>query len=183
VADVIIGLGGNLPFHSLSEPTCKGQTLFGADLFAQALRAIADLGFDVRSVSNAWRTTPMPASPQPDFVNAVAVVDVGAASAQAAMDSFLRVERTFGRERRARWDARTLDIDIIDFAGAVVAAVRPGAIVAPHPRAHERCFVLAPLAEAAPAWRHPVLGKSAAWLLDGLAPQGRLERLGPIPVL
>jgi 2-amino-4-hydroxy-6-hydroxymethyldihydropteridine diphosphokinase len=75
------------------------------------------------------------------------------------------IERDFGRERRVRWAPRTLDLDILDFAGLVAAAP----LCLPHPRLHERAFVLAPLAEIAPHWRHPMLGLEAHDLLAGLA--------------
>jgi 2-amino-4-hydroxy-6-hydroxymethyldihydropteridine diphosphokinase len=71
----------------------------------------------------------------------------------------LEVEAEFGRHRGARNAPRTLDLDLIAFGRRVVEA--PG-LTLPHPRAHERRFVMGPLAEIAPAWRHPVTGRTAA---------------------
>jgi len=75
--------------------------------------------------------------------------------------------------RRSPNAARTLDLDIIDFDGVVRAAPDP---ILPHPRAHLRAFVLAPLAAVAPAWVHPVLGRTAGALLADLPPQ-QIRRL------
>jgi len=74
------------------------------------------------------------------------------------MDVLLRVEASFGRRRNAANDPRTLDLDLIAYGRAVLNG--PG-LVLPHPRAHERRFVMGPLAEIAPGWTHPVLGATA----------------------
>ncbi len=88
-----------------------------------------------------------------------------------------RIEAQFGRVRRTQWEARTLDLDLIDLDSR--AGVFNG-ITLPHPRAHERAFVLAPLAEVAPDWRHPVLGRSAAELLAELPDREDVERIGAL---
>jgi len=86
------------------------------------------------------------------------------------------VERRFGRTRRARNAARTLDLDIVAYGNMVRAD--PGArhLILPHPRAHLRAFVLQPLRAMLPAWRHPVLGVTAIEFLGelgGHSPSGR----------
>jgi 2-amino-4-hydroxy-6-hydroxymethyldihydropteridine diphosphokinase len=82
------------------------------------------------------------------------------------------LERRAGRERRERWGARTLDLDILDYNGVVLndhaGQSTDAELVLPHPSMHEREFVLAPIAEIAPRWRHPVLRKTARQLLAGL---------------
>ena len=80
----------------------------------------------------------------------------------------MAVEMACGRQRSVPNAARTLDLDIIAIDGLVRAAPDP---ILPHPRAHLRAFVLAPLADVAPGWVHPVLGRTAAALLAGLPPQ------------
>jgi 2-amino-4-hydroxy-6-hydroxymethyldihydropteridine diphosphokinase len=83
--------------------------------------------------------------------------------------------------RSERWTPRTLDLDLLAVGDTVVAAAdSEGRLVLPHPRLHERAFVLAPLADIAPAWRHPVLGRDAAALLAALPPAARSE-VHPLP--
>jgi 2-amino-4-hydroxy-6-hydroxymethyldihydropteridine diphosphokinase len=85
----------------------------------------------------------------------------------ALMAALHRIEDRFGRARRVRNAARTLDIDLIDYDGRVMN----GPLILPHPRLTERAFVLLPLADVAPDWRHPVTGRSVAELIASLPPQ------------
>ncbi len=88
----------------------------------------------------------------------------------------LQIESRLGRVRGERWGPRTIDLDLLDYAGQVID--EPG-LRLPHPRLHQRPFVLAPLAEAAPGWRHPLLHKTARELLQGLDASGvRRWRVG-----
>jgi 2-amino-4-hydroxy-6-hydroxymethyldihydropteridine diphosphokinase len=94
----------------------------------------------------------------------------------AALYQRLRaVEAAFGRQRRERWGARTLDLDLLALEGAAGAF---GVITLPHKRLHERAFVLLPLREVAPGWRHPVLGWTVEDMLAGLPPGETAVRLG-----
>ncbi|MGE3141972.1 MAG: 2-amino-4-hydroxy-6-hydroxymethyldihydropteridine diphosphokinase [Hyphomonadaceae bacterium] len=165
-ASAIVALGANLPFRALA----------GSRLLAAALEALAARGFVLQAASGVWESPAWPPSDQPPYVNAAAVFSAKGWTPQTMLAALLETERAFGRERRARWAARTLDLDLVDFAGR---RVQEEGLSLPHPRAHERAFVLAPLAEAAPAWRHPVLGRSAAALLAQADRQG-LSRLGPL---
>ncbi|HWA01524.1 MAG TPA: 2-amino-4-hydroxy-6-hydroxymethyldihydropteridine diphosphokinase [Caulobacterales bacterium] len=160
-----VALGTNLPFEGLA----------GAALLEHALARLSQRGLNVRAVSSAWRSRALPRGDQPDFVNAVAWVEA-AQSPKEFYRELVAVEAAFGRTRGERWAARTLDLDIIDMAAP------PGTydgIIVPHPRLAERAFVLAPLAEIAPDWRHPITGKSVEELLEAVADQ-RLRRLGPL---
>jgi 2-amino-4-hydroxy-6-hydroxymethyldihydropteridine diphosphokinase len=98
---------------------------------------------------------------QPDFVNAAALLDT-TLEPRALLDALLGIERAFGRERRERWGPRTLDLDLLLYADAVIDV--PGLHV-PHPHLHERAFVLRPLADIAPDAMVPGQG----WVADLLA--------------
>jgi 2-amino-4-hydroxy-6-hydroxymethyldihydropteridine diphosphokinase len=167
-ARAYVGLGANLPFNGVSGPA----------LLAQALSALQAAGFTPVAVSNVWRTSPWPPSDQPDYYNAVAAFETQGVSPQALFQTLRQVELQFGRERRERWAARTLDLDIIAMAELHGAF---GEVTLPHPRMQERSFVLAPLAEIAPDWRHPVSGLSAAEMLKTAPSEQRYRRLGPLP--
>lgn len=165
-----IGLGANLPLEGLSGPA----------LLARALAEVEQAGLKPLAVSNIWQTAAWPPSDQPDFLNAVAVVDSGGATPEDVFESLRAIELRFGRERRERWAARTLDLDVLAIDGLKGTF---GEITLPHPRMHERAFVLAPLSEVAPDWRHPILGQTAADLLKTVPSEQRYHRLGPFPAI
>ena len=162
-----IGLGANLPFEGMSGPV----------LLAQALSAVADAGFPPLAASNVWQSAAWPLSDQPDFYNAVVAVNPGDVSPQALYQVLRGIEQRFGRKRRERWAARTLDLDILAMDEV---QGRFGDVSIPHPRMQERAFVLAPFAEIAPEWRHPVSGLTAAELLKTVSLEQRYNRLGPL---
>ncbi len=110
-------------------------------------------------------TEPVGVGPQPRFLNGAAVGRTSLAP-RALLDELLAIERERGRERPAPGAPRTLDLDLILYGGMVIN--EPGLTV-PHPRFRARRFVLAPLAEVAPAWRDPVTGLTVAELLARLA--------------
>jgi 2-amino-4-hydroxy-6-hydroxymethyldihydropteridine diphosphokinase len=148
---------------------------FGANLgrvertFATALDAIAaHEAARVEAVSSLWKSAAWGRTDQPDFLNGVALVSTGLDP--EALLAFLRVlEDRAGRTRDERWGPRTLDLDLL-FFGEVVR--EDAALSLPHPRLAERSFVLEPLVEIAPHWRHPVLGKSASALRADLQAGG-----------
>lgn len=166
-----IALGSNLPFEGIESP----------QLLSRAVAELQTAGLELLACSGIWRTAAWPPSDQPDFYNAVVAVDAGERSPQALYEVLRGIEARYGRERREQWAARTLDLDIVAI-GELTGTF--GAITLPHPRMQERAFVLAPLREVAPAWRHPVLGRTAADILgavEGVGSYHRVGDLGPGP--
>lgn len=102
----------------------------------------------------------MPRGSGPPYANGIILAETMLRPA-ALLSLLHRVERRFGRRRRARNEPRILDLDLIDYRGAV----SEGSLTLPHPRAHERAFVLLPLADVAPTWRHPLLKQNARDLM------------------
>jgi 2-amino-4-hydroxy-6-hydroxymethyldihydropteridine diphosphokinase len=159
---ILIGMGANLP--SLAGP--PQQTL------EAALAALAEAGVAVEGRSAWYRSAPLPAGDQPWYVNGVVAVATPLGPVEL-LGLLHRVEARFGRVRRKRNEPRILDLDLLDHDGEL----RQEPPVLPHPRLHERAFVLLPLAEVAPEWRHPVSGASPAALIAALPPGQVVERL------
>jgi 2-amino-4-hydroxy-6-hydroxymethyldihydropteridine diphosphokinase len=159
---ILIGLGGNLNSDA-GEPLATMRA---------ALAMMSEMNIDVRAVSPWYRSAPWPTSDQPWFVNGVAEIATSL-SPHHLLVQLHEIEARFGRVRTMPNAARTLDLDLLAHGDEILS----GVVSLPHPRLQERDFVLAPLADLAPDWRHPVLGKSARELLLGLPPGGGLVRL------
>jgi 2-amino-4-hydroxy-6-hydroxymethyldihydropteridine diphosphokinase len=143
---VIVALGGNLPgAHDSVE-----------SLLEAALVALDAAGLRVVARSRWWRSAAWPDPTEPAFLNGVVLVDTKLPP-KAALEALHAIEREFGRERGQANAPRTLDLDLIAYGRRVDG---PG-VTLPHPRAHERRFVMGPLAQIAPGWRHPKLGQTA----------------------
>ncbi len=168
---ILVAIGANLP---APDGTPALQTCQQA---AAALDGVA--GLRLRAASRWYVTEPVPPSGQPAYINGVAQLE-GMADPAELLRELQAIEAAHGRERGVANAARTLDLDIVAMAGLVRAGPDP---VLPHPRMHTRAFVLAPLLDVAPHWRHPVLGHSARKLLAALPPQGvlALARNGASP--
>ena len=154
-----IGLGANL-----------------GDPESQVRRAFATLaelpGTRLLAASSLYRSAPVGVGAQPDFINAVAAIETQLAP-RALLEALLAAERRFGRRREFPGAPRTLDLDLLLYGDRVIA--EPGLIV-PHPRMHERAFVLAPLAEIAPDIAIP--GKSSAGELLAACTGQKIEKIG-----
>lgn len=161
---ILIGIGGNLASARFGAPP---------DTLAAALVALEAEGIQVATRSAWYRTEPVPRSDQPWFVNAVAslITHLAGRDLLAVLQA---VEGRFGRVRSERNAARVLDLDLLDYRGQVAETA---SLVLPHPRLHQRRFVLQPLAEIAPDWRHPLSGLTAEQLLSRLAAKQPIERL------
>ncbi len=139
----------------------------------EALKRLNTGGLRVKRASRLMISAPFGVTDQPDFVNAAAEVETKL-SPEVLLMRLHHIERMAGRKRTLRWGPRTLDLDLIDYHGLV--SPRPARPILPHPGIAERIFVLAPLAEIAPRWRHPVTRLTAAAMLARLdqAGEGRL---------
>ena len=161
---ILIGIGGNLDSLQFGPPL---------DTLAAAMVALEAEGIRIATRSAWYRTEPVPRSDQPWFVNAVAslITSLAARDLLAVMQV---VEGQFGRVRGKRNAPRVLDLDLLDYRGQTTETF---SLVLPHPRLHQRRFVLLPLAEIAPDWRHPLSGLTAEQVLSRLAANQPVERL------
>lgn len=161
---ILLGFGANLP---------GAQGLVAGTLIS-ALRQIAsDPAFNLIGRSRWFRTPAFPAGSGPDFVNGAALVETGEPP-DSVLEMLHAIEAQLGRTRTDRWEPRVCDIDLIAAEGTMLPdagtlaswidldrgkaqQVIPPRLILPHPRMHERAFVLVPLLDVAPDWRHPLL--------------------------
>ncbi len=145
---VIVALGSNL----------AGGHRSSRDLLEAAVARFPDSGLGVMRRSRWWRSAAWPDRSAPDYLNGVVLVETDRAP-HAVMSALLGIEAAFGRRRTEANAPRTLDLDLIAYGRQVLESRD---LTVPHPRAAERLFVMGPLAEIAPAWTHPVIGRTAA---------------------
>ena len=161
---ILIGIGSNL----------EGPWGPPQEAVRRAFAALDEQPLRLLKASRASVTAPYGRTDQPDFVNAVA--DIGTSlGPRPLLEHLQAIERSAGRVRALHWGPRTLDLDLLDYHGLVVTGddgreYRP--LLLPHPGIPERAFVLRPIAEIAPDWRHPVLGETAGTLLRRLEERG-----------
>ena len=183
-ANALIALGGNVT-SSYGSPGL---------IIAKSLSELASEGVTVHAKSQLYKTPCFPPGAGDDFINSAAHVAF-AGSARELLCVLHRVEARFGRVRNQRWSARTLDIDLLAVGDEVLPDEQgyhrwrckslseqmndtPDELILPHPRLHERGFVLVPLNDLAPDWCHPVLGKTVAEMLAALTAE-ELKQIVP----
>lgn len=179
----LVAIGANLPFDGAPpEVTLR-----------HSVARMAERGLAVAATSRFFRTPCFPPGAGPDYVNAAVALRPPAGLGPEEVLSILHdIEAAFGRRRETRWGMRTLDLDLVAWG----AEVRPDAgtqdawrslspdrqrqeapdrLILPHPRLQDRAFVLVPLADIAPGWRHPRTGHSVAEMLAALPAAARDE--------
>lgn len=151
---ILIAAGSNLPFCGVDSQ----------HIVLRAFRAVGRMS-RLKRVSSLYESPAWPDSSDPVFINAVAEIETSR-SPDALLAGLHAIEAGFGRRRSQRNAPRTLDLDLIAYHDEVRGG-EDATLILPHPRLADRAFVLAPLAEIAPEWRHPVSGQTAAELATG----------------
>lgn len=166
------------PGATLSEKAYIGiGSNLGDDLAncLEAVRLLDELGgCRVEERSSFYRTEPVGVEGQAWYLNAVVCLETERAPLHL-LQGLLAIETKMGRVRKKKWDARLIDLDLLLYGDRVIN--QPD-LTLPHPRMHERRFVLVPIAELAPNLIHPVYGKSMCDLLENCPDEG--QRVFPV---
>ncbi|PPR35632.1 MAG: 2-amino-4-hydroxy-6-hydroxymethyldihydropteridine pyrophosphokinase [Alphaproteobacteria bacterium MarineAlpha6_Bin4] len=152
---IYIGIGSNLSGNKNQKPieNCK-EAIF-------ALKKQVT----VCKISSWYKSEPVPVSNQPWFINGVVEINTDKTPIEL-LEYLLKIEEVFGRLRQKKNEARIIDLDIIDYKKKVI--YKENKLITPHPRMHERPFVLLPLKEISPKWKHPIKKVSLDKLLNKL---------------
>ncbi len=164
---ILIGVGSNIagPQGATPRQNCHN-----------ALKLLEDSGVTIARRSRWYRSSPVPPSDQPWFINGVVAVEAVGLEPEPLLELLHQIELEFGRRRSQPNAPRPLDLDILDFDGRITSP--DASVVLPHPRMHQRAFVLMPLSEIAPEWRHPVIGDTVSELIAALPDDQFIE---PVP--
>ncbi len=186
---VLVALGSNLGSDQGSDADARSTP---AETLRSALGQFAAAGLTLRDVSRVYRTPAFPPGSGPDFANAAALAEAPGLTPREILTALHGIEAAFGRQRQTRWAPRSLDLDLLAVGDAVLpdaagfatwrdlppdrqAQDAPPDLVLPHPRLQDRAFVLMPLMDVAPDWRHPVGGRSVAQMVTALPAADRAE--------
>ncbi|APG45777.1 2-amino-4-hydroxy-6-hydroxymethyldihydropteridine diphosphokinase [Phaeobacter porticola] len=184
-SEALIALGGNLPIGEQSVT----HTLIAA------IQQLSESDICLRAVSRFYQTPCFPVGAGPDYVNAAIRIHTDL-SPRSLLDLLHEIEADFARQRAQRWGMRTLDLDLLAYDDLICPDVAtfarwkdlpldqqmkeaPGQLLLPHPRLQDRGFVLVPLRDVAPDWRHPILAKMVQDLCDAL-PKSDLNEISPL---
>ena len=180
----LIALGGNLPWNGQSP----------RETIIKAIEAIWQAFGGTGVTSRLYGTPAFPAGSGPDYVNAAILVTLRHnALAEEVLVKLHEIEGRFGRQRLQRWGMRSLDLDLLamgdlvqpdlatwqhwhDLPAAEQTRQTPPGLILPHPRLQDRAFVLVPLADVAPDWCHPILGRTVRQMRDAL-PKADIEQV------
>jgi 2-amino-4-hydroxy-6-hydroxymethyldihydropteridine diphosphokinase len=165
---ILIGIGSNI----------SGNWGTPRATVRKAIATLRKSACKVLSVSSIVETAPFGNTKQPNFINAVVRIATKL-DPESLLQRLQQIEKDAGRKRGRKWGPRTLDLDILDYNGLIRSKNPP---LLPHPGLAQRQFVLGPIAEIAPRWRHPQSDMSAAHLLQRLACENQgaiLSKLSP----
>lgn len=164
---ILIGLGANLPCADGTTPALS---------LRRAVNALKENRIFVTKASHIWKSSPVPISNQPWYCNAVCAVETSLSS-DNLLKTLNNIEEETGRVRGRRNEARVLDLDILTYNNEIINEEH---LQIPHPRMHERSFVLMPLQEIteeiAPDWRHPTLKKGIEEMIQCLDLTQKIEK-------
>ena len=161
---IYIGIGSNLNGKNNETPlqNCK--------------KALVELKKEVNicKISSWYKSEPIPVSNQPWFINGIIEISTNKSSLDL-LEFILSIEKVFGRVREKKNEARILDLDIIDYKKKILYIKNK--LIIPHPRMHERSFVLQPLSELNPKWMHPIKKKGIKELIRNLNDKQKISKI------
>ena len=161
---IYIGIGSNLNGKNNETPlqNCK--------------KALIELKKEVNicKISSWYKSEPIPVSNQPWFINGIIEISTNKSSLDL-LEFILSIEKVYGRVREKKNEARILDLDIIDYKKKILYIKNK--LIIPHPRMHERSFVLQPLSELNPKWMHPIKKKGIKELIRNLNDKQKISKI------
>ena len=152
---IIIGIGGNIKSEDGTH---------SINIASKAISYFKNYSINVTDQSSWYETEPIPKSVQPNFFNCIVFANT-ILSELDVLRSLHEIEHKLGRRRRVVNEARIIDLDLIDYSNKVLTS---NDVIIPHPRAHQRRFVMEPLAEINENWVHPILKMNVLEILKNL---------------